>query len=107
MRENYMMVERTIAEFRELYRTLLTYFEKEIRRGESSSFMRFMFTRFVTKLIAFRRRIGDLVGYTGGESMEQITLAPEVACLEVKSYPPRELAHGKTLGNGDLAILNG
>jgi glyoxylase-like metal-dependent hydrolase (beta-lactamase superfamily II) len=107
MRENERMVERTIAEFKELYRTLLTYFEKEIRHGESSSFMGFMFTRFVTKLIAFRRRIGDLVGYTGGESMEQITLAPEVARLEVKSYPPRELAQGKALANGDLAILNG
>ena len=58
--------------------------------------MRFMFTRFVTKLIAFRRRIGDLVGYTGGESMEQITLTPEVARLEVKSYPPRELANSKS-----------
>ncbi len=107
VRENERMVERTIVEFRELYRTLLTYFEKEIHLGESSSFMRFMFTRFVTKLIAFRRRIGDLVGYTGGESMEQITLVPEVARLEVKSYPPRELAQGKALGNGDLAVLNG
>jgi glyoxylase-like metal-dependent hydrolase (beta-lactamase superfamily II) len=106
MRENERMVERTITEFRELYRTLLAYFEKEVHHGESSPFMRFMFTRFVTKLIAFRRRIGDLVGYTGGESMEQITLTPEVARLEVKSYPPRELTHGKALGNGDLALLN-
>ena len=106
MRENEVMVKRTVAEFRELYQTLLTYFEKEIRDGESSSFMRFMFTRFVTKLIAFRRRIGDLVGYTGGESMEQITLTPEVARLEVKSYPPRELTNSKTHGTGDLALLN-
>jgi glyoxylase-like metal-dependent hydrolase (beta-lactamase superfamily II) len=106
MRENERMVERTITEFRELYRTLLAYFEKQIHYGEPSPFMRFMFTRFVTKLIAFRRRIGDLVGYTGGESMEQITLRPEVARLEVKSYPPRELTHGKALGNGDLALLN-
>jgi hypothetical protein len=68
--------------------------------------MRFIFTRFVTKLIAFRRRIGNLVGYTGGESIEQITLIPEVAHLEVKSYAPRELANKNALGNGELALLN-
>ena len=105
-RENEMMVERTITEFRELYQTLLTYFETEIQKGEPSPFMRFLFTRFVTKLIAFRRRIGNLVGYTGGESMEQITLTPEVANLEVKSYPPRALVKKNALGNGELALLN-
>jgi hypothetical protein len=106
VRENEIMVERTIAEFRDLYQTLLTYFEPEIRKGEASPFMRFIFTRFVTKLIAFRRRIGNLVGYTGGESVEQITLAPEVANLEVKSYAPRELINKNALGNGELALLN-
>ena len=106
VRENEMMVRRTITEFRELHQTLMTYFETEIQKGEPSPFMRFMFTRFVTKLIAFRRRIGDLVGYTGGESMEQITLTPEVAGLEVKSYPPRELTLGDALGDGALALLN-
>jgi hypothetical protein len=100
------MVGRTIAEFRDLYQTLLTYFEPEIRKGEPSPFMRFVFTRFVTKLIAFRRRIGNLVGYTGGESIEQITLIPEVANLEVKSYAPRELVNKNALGNGELALLN-
>jgi hypothetical protein len=68
--------------------------------------MRFVFTRFVTKLIAFRRRIGNLVGYTGGESIEQITLIPEVANLKVKSYAPRELVAKNALGNGELALLN-
>jgi hypothetical protein len=68
--------------------------------------MRFIFTRFVTKLIAFRRRIGNLVGYTRGESIEQITLTPEVADLEVKSYAPRELINKNALGNGELALLN-
>jgi len=106
MRENELMVKRTVAEFRDLYQTLLTYFEREIQTGESSSFMCFMFTRFVTKLIAFRRRIGDLVGYTGGESMEQISLTPEVARLEVKSYPPRELTKRNAHGTGDLTLLN-
>jgi glyoxylase-like metal-dependent hydrolase (beta-lactamase superfamily II) len=106
VRENEIMVERTIAEFRDLHQTLLTYFEPEIREGEASPFMRFIFTRFVTKLIAFRRRIGNLVGYTGGESIEQITLMPEVANLEVKSYAPRELVNKNALGNGELALLN-
>lgn len=106
VRENEIMVGRTIAEFKDLYQTLLTYFEPEIRKGEASPFMRFIFTRFVTKLIAFRRRIGNLVGYTGGESIEQITLIPEVAHLEVKSYAPRELANKNALGNGELALLN-
>ena len=106
VRENEIMVGRTIAEFRDLYQTLLTYFDPEIRKGEPSPFMRFIFTRFVTKLIAFRRRIGNLVGYTGGESIEQITLMPEVANLEVKSYAPRELVNKNALGNGELALLN-
>ena len=106
VRENEIMVGRTIAEFRDLYQTLLTYFEPEIRKGEPSPFMRFIFTRFVTKLIAFRRRIGNLVGYTGGESIEQITLMPEVANLKVKSYAPRELVTKNALGNGELALLN-
>jgi glyoxylase-like metal-dependent hydrolase (beta-lactamase superfamily II) len=106
VRENEIMVGRTIAEFRDLYQTLLTYFDPEIRKGEASPFMRFIFTRFVTKLIAFRRRIGNLVGYTGGESIEQITLMPEVANIEVKSYAPRELVNKNALGNGELALLN-
>jgi hypothetical protein len=46
------------------------------------------------------------VGYTGGESVEQITLTPEVADLEVKSYAPRELVNKNALGNGELALLN-
>jgi hypothetical protein len=54
-----------------------------------------MFTRFVTKLVSFRRRIGTLLGYTGGESIEQIVLNPAIAELPVRTYPPSEL-HGKT-----------
>ena len=46
------------------------------------------------------------MGYTGGESIEQITLIPEVANLEVKSYAPRELVNKNALGNGELALLN-
>jgi GNAT superfamily N-acetyltransferase len=105
MRDNEVMVTRTIAEFKELYQTLLTYFSREIERGESSDFMRFLFTRFVTKFIAFRRRIETLLGYTGGESTEQIVLLPEIARLPVKSYAPRALAQKTSLVIGDEALF--
>ncbi|MBM3302504.1 MAG: MBL fold metallo-hydrolase, partial [Deltaproteobacteria bacterium] len=38
MRDNELMVQRTIEEFKELYAALLTYFEKQILSGESDSF---------------------------------------------------------------------
>ncbi len=104
MRDNEIMVRRTITEFKELYDALLVYFKDAIEKKEAPPIMRFMFTRFVTKLISFRRRIGDLLGYTGGESIEQITLAPEVAGLPMKSYAPREITHGEVLVSGDLEI---
>ncbi|MBU2551959.1 MAG: hypothetical protein KKB20_26350 [Proteobacteria bacterium] len=91
MRDNEVMVGRTIAEFREVFGALRAYFGPEIDRGETSRLMCFMFTRFVTKLIAFRRRIGELIGYTGGDSLEQIILPGEIAVLPVQSYAPREL----------------
>jgi len=54
--------------------------------------MQFMFTRFVTKLVSFRRRIGSLLGYTGGDSIEQIVLDPAIAALPVRTYAPSELS---------------
>ena len=104
MRDNQVMVQRTIAEFKELYTALLTYFESEIRNKEPGPFTRFMFTRFVTKLIAFRRLIGELIGYTGGESLEQIVLAPEVAALPVQSYSPDNLASKPSFVTGDKEL---
>ncbi len=61
MRDNEAMVKRTIEEFKDLYAALLSYFEKAITNGEEAPVMRFMFTRFVTKLIGFRRRIAQLL----------------------------------------------
>lgn len=104
MRENAMMVQQTITEFKDLYSALLTYFEADITRGTHTSLMRFMFTRFVTKLIAFRRRIGELLGYTGGESLEQIVLNPEVAALPLQSYAPRELSTKPSFVTGDKGL---
>jgi hypothetical protein len=93
MRDNELMVKRTIGEFKALYAALLTYFGRELQTGRPAPLTKFMFTRFVTKLISFRRRIGTLLGYTGGESIEQIVLDPALAGLPVRSYPPSEL-HG-------------
>ncbi len=104
MRDNELMVKRTIEEFRDLYSALLIYFEKEIATGQDSSLMSFMFTRFVTKLLGFRRRIGRLLGYTGGESLEQIVLIPEIRSLPVQSYAPRELTGKPFFECGDKEL---
>ena len=104
MRDNEVMVQQTIAEFKDLYFALLKYFESEICEGKSSLLMRFMFTRFVTKFIAFRRRIGNLLGYTGGESLEQITLTPEIDALPVQSYIPIEFKGKIILMDGNKEI---
>ena len=105
MRDNELMVRRTIDEFRELHEALLAYFDTRTQPKESSlPLMRFMFTRFVTKLIAFRRRIATLIGYTGGESLEQIVLRPEIAALPVQSYAPSGFAEGSSFVSGDAAL---
>ncbi len=106
IRENETMVKKTLNEFRELYQALMTYFHSELEGPRSSVFMRFLFTRFVTKFISFRRRIGDLVGYTGGESTEQIVLDPRINKLQVKSYAPRELAKEDAVVMGSLGLLS-
>jgi hypothetical protein len=106
MRDNQIMVQRTIEEFKGLHSALTTYFGDAIKRGESSPLMRFMFTRFVTKFIAFRRRIETLVGYTGGDSLEQIALGPGIARLPAQSYAPFDLENGPTLVDGDINLWN-
>ncbi len=104
-RDNEIMVKRAINEFKELYSALANYFEQELRIGKSTPLMRFMFTRFVTKLIAFRRRIGDLLGYTGGESMEQIVLDRDVYDLSAHAYAPFELAGDKVSMDGSTGPI--
>ena len=106
MRDNQIMVQRTIEEFKGLHSALMTYFGDELKRGESTPLMRFMFTRFITKFIAFRRRIESLIGYTGGDSLEQITLAPEVARMQAQSYAPYDLGNGPNLVDGDMKLWN-
>jgi hypothetical protein len=107
IRDNELMVQRTIEEFKELYYALLTYFEKRILSGASDSLMRFMFTRYVTKLLGFKRKIGQLLGYTGGESLGQIVVHPEIRELPVKSYAPRVFADNPSFvaGHRELWLL--
>ncbi|MDQ7782960.1 MAG: hypothetical protein RDU20_08785 [Desulfomonilaceae bacterium] len=104
MRDNELMVRRTIEEFKDLYSALLTYFEERIFSGESDSLMRFMFTRYVTKLLGFKRRISQLLGYTGGESLGQIVLHPEIRALPAQSYAPRDLADQPSFVAGDREL---
>jgi len=104
MRDNEMMVQRTIEEFKQLYTALTTYFDTEIQKGITTPLMKFMFTRFVTKLIAFRRRIGELIGYTGGESMEQLSIAPGIAAMPVQSYAPQGMGGRTASIRGDWSL---
>ncbi len=104
MRDNELMVKRTIEEFKELYGALLTYFRGRISNSQTDSLMRFMFTRFVTKLLGFSHRISRLVGYTGGESLGQIVLDPDVRALTVQSYAPRCLAWNPEFVGGDREL---
>lgn len=104
MRDNELMVQRTIEEFKDLQAALMTYFEKQIASNDSTPLMRFMFTRFVTKLLGFRRRIGTLLGYTGGESLGQIAIDPYIRSLPMQSYAPRELADKPRLVAGDKEL---
>jgi hypothetical protein len=103
MRKNEVMVRDTLNEFREVYEALLRYFRPLVESGQTSPFMNFMFTKFATKFISFRRRIGKLLGYTGGESMREVVLAPKIAGLPVKSYTPDGLDDSIELfGDGRL-----
>jgi GNAT superfamily N-acetyltransferase len=86
MHDNEAMVKRTIDEFRAVYSALVRVFGKELAAGTSTPIMRFMFTNFVTKLLGFRRRISLLLGYTGGESLDQIVISDEVGALPIHPH---------------------
>ncbi len=100
MRDNELMVARTIEEFKELYNALTTYFENDLKSDPDNPLMRFMFTRYVTKLLGFSHKIRELLGYTGGESLDQVNLGPEVAGLKIQSYAPRNLASQPSFHSG-------
>lgn len=86
MQDNELMVQRTIQEFNQIYLALERIFQKEKEGGRSTLLMRFMFTKFTTRLLGFQRRIQELLGYTGGESLKQINLSREVRSLPIQPY---------------------
>ena len=86
MHDNEDMVKRTIEEFRSVYQTLTQLFASELSSGTASDLMRFMFTRLTTKLIGFSRRITSLIGYTGGESLEQVSFSDPIKELPILPY---------------------
>jgi hypothetical protein len=61
-------------------------FHKELETDQPTPLMRFMFTKFTTRLLGFERRIQELLGYTGGESLEQIKISPKVRSLPILPY---------------------
>ena len=105
MHDNEDMVKRTVEEFRSVYQTLVQLFNTEILLCTSNPLMRFMFTRLTTKLIGFRRRIATLIGYTGGESLEQISFSDQIKGLHIQPYSLWKL-RGNHVGIwGDQKIL--
>jgi hypothetical protein len=105
MRDNELMVKRTIEEFKDLYSALGAYFADPAKAGDNDALMRYMFTRFVTKLLGFKRRISTLLGYTGGESLGQIVLNEQVRNLTIQSYPPKILGGSSVFVSGDKELL--
>jgi len=104
MRENEFMVRRTIQEFRELYDALMVFFDTTLKSKESDPIMQYMFTRYVTKFLGFRRRIQKLLGYTGGESLSQVVLDERVRRLPVQSYAPKVLSDSPSFVSGDRKL---
>ncbi len=86
MHDNEAMVKRAVTEFLSVYKALEHLFDKELSTGSSTPLMRFMFTRFVTKVLGFRRRIATLLGYTGGESLEQISISDQIKALPIQPW---------------------
>ncbi len=95
MHDNESMVKRTIQEFQSVYDVLEQLFEMELSAGISTPFMRFMFTKFVTKVLGFRRRIATLLGFTGGESLEQISIPDRIKDLSIQSYSQWDSKEGQ------------
>jgi hypothetical protein len=86
MHDNEDMVKRTIREFHNIYDALAKLFSEDLRSGVPNVLMNFMFTRLATRLIGFRRRIETLIGFTGGESLEQLTFSGEIRMLPIQPY---------------------
>jgi GNAT superfamily N-acetyltransferase len=107
MHDNEAMVKRTIAEFRSLYEALEAIFDNELATGAATPLMRFLFTRFVTKVLGFQRRIASLLGYTGGESLQQISISDRVKAMPIHSYSLWGMKEGQAEMWGNEATIRG
>ncbi len=87
-KDNELMVQKSIEGFKDLYHALTTYFSMDLKHNNATPFLRFMFTRFVLRWIAFWRRIEEMIGYTGGQAMDQMMLEPEIGALSAQIFPP-------------------
>ena len=105
MHDNEAMVKRTIMEFRAVYQAMEHLFELEISTRTSTPFMHFMFTKFVTKVLGFRRRIASLLGYTGGESLDQISISDTIKNLPIQPYSLWWAKEGKVEIWGEKEII--
>ncbi len=107
MKDNEAMVKRTIEEFRSVYHALVRLFEAELSEGVSTPLMRFMFTKFATKFVGFRRRISQLLGYTGGESLEQIAVDPRILGLPIQPFSLWDQGEPRVEVWGDEGLMDG
>lgn len=105
MHDNESMVKRTISEFRSVYEVLEHLFEIELSAETSTPFMRFMFTKFITKLLGFQRRFVGLIGYTGGESLEQISILEQIKSLPIQPYSLWSSKEGKAEIWGEERVI--
>jgi GNAT superfamily N-acetyltransferase len=105
MHDNEDMVKRTIEEFRSVYLALEGLYRRQILSGTPHPLLQFMFTRLTTKLIGFRRRISSLIGYTGGESIEQISFSDPIKELHIQPYSLWKLEDEDVEIWGDRRIL--
>jgi GNAT superfamily N-acetyltransferase len=86
MHDNEDMVKRTIEEFQNVCRGLVRLFGEDLHSNTTNTLMNFMFTRLATRLIGFHRRIESLIGYTGGESLEQLSFGDNIKRLPLQPY---------------------
>ena len=105
MHDNEAMVKRTISEFRSVYEALDRLFEEELSTGTSYPLMQFMFTKFVTKVLGFQRRVASLLGYTGGESLEQISISDRIKSLPIQPYSLWGSKEGQAEIGGEEGII--
>jgi hypothetical protein len=105
MHDNEAMVKRTISEFRSVYETLERLFDRELSSGTPTPLMHFMFTKLVTKVLGFQRRVASLLGYTGGESLEQISISDRIKSMPIQPYSLWGSKEGRPEIGGEEGII--